>query len=243
MLMDVQTDVHEKIIDMILNEQWRETIEVLTEDMDPWDIDLVVLSERFISYLEKLKSRDLKVPAKMVLIAALIYRMKSEFFKPPSYEEDIPKEEDVYIDEEMIENLNDINLGNLDINVVNLPTIILPTKKPVARKVTIYELLDALEKALRSRRRHINDEMFSFDLHEFDIRELIEETYEKIIELFRVEKDVVFSHLLDRDDALEKIMRFQSILHLSNEERIICKQDEPFGEIFIHPLMSGDKDV
>ena len=230
-------------MDMILNEQWRETIEILTEDMDPWDIDLVVLSDRFINYLEKLKSRDLKIPAKMVLIASLIYRMKSEFFKV-SYDEGIPEEEDVYIDQSMIDNLANVsNSNDVNVNIIELPPIILPTKKMITRKVTIYELLDALEKALRSRRKHIKDEEFSFDLHDFDIREFIEETYEKIIDLFKIEKDVVFSHLIERDDPKEKIMRLQSILHLSNEERIICKQERPFDEIIIQPIFEGENNV
>jgi len=237
-------DVHETILQMILNERWRDVIEHLTEDMDPWDIDLTLLNERFMRYLEELKSKDLKIPAKMILIAALIYRMKSEFFKNEEEMENeiLPEEEKIEINQEMLNKLLDKEKEK-EVKVIDLPPILLPIKKPIKRRVTLYELIDALDKALRSRRRSIKDEEFSFDLNEFDIREFIEKTYEKIIEMFSIDKVALFSKLLERNDAYEKIITLQSLLHLSNEERIRCIQEEPFSEIKIYPPNEGENDV
>ncbi len=224
-------DLHSKILELILKENWRSVIEILTEDMDPWDIDLIVLNERFITYLDELKSKDLKIPAKMILIAALIYRLKSEFFREES-SISYPEEEKIEINEDSLESI--ISDKKDEIRIIDLPPIVLPLKKPIKRRVTLYELIDALDKALKSRRKSIKEEMFSFDLKEFDIRELIEKTYEKIIEMFKVDKKALFSKLLESNDAYEKIIKLQSILHLSNEGRIYCKQEKPFGEIEIY---------
>ena len=230
-LEEKEEDLHSKILELILKENWRSVIEILTEDMDPWDIDLIVLNERFIAYLDELKSKDLKIPAKMILIAALIYRLKSEFFREESSIQ-YPEEEKIEINEDSLETL--LSNKKEDVKIIDLPPIVLPLKKPVKRRVTLYELIDALDKALKSRRKNIKEEMFSFDLKEFDIRELIEKTYEKIIEMFKIDKKALFSKLLESSDPYEKIIKLQSILHLSNEGRIYCKQEKPFGEIEIY---------
>ncbi len=232
-------DVHEKILQMILNEKWRDVIEHLTHDMDPWDIDLTLLNERFLRCLEELRCRDLKIPAKMILIAALIYRMKSEFFKE-DHESQASEDdgEHIEINSEMLNQL--LNEGNENVRIINLPPIFLPIKKPIKRKVTLHELIDALEKALKSRRKAIRDEEFIFEMNKFDIREMIEKTYEKIIKMFNVNHVAIFSKLLEKRDAYDKIITLEAVLHLNNEERIRCVQERPFDEIKIYPFKEED---
>ena len=48
------------------------------EGLDPWDLDISKLSEAFMGHVEGLEELDFKIPAKYVIIAAVLLRMKSE---------------------------------------------------------------------------------------------------------------------------------------------------------------------
>ena len=58
---------------------WRSMIYELvkSEQMDPWDVDLSVLSKKYVQMLKKLKGLDFRVSGKMVLAAAILLKMKS----------------------------------------------------------------------------------------------------------------------------------------------------------------------
>ena len=48
------------------------------EGMDPWDLDITLLSKSFMAYITKMEELDFKVPAKYIIIAAVLLRMKSD---------------------------------------------------------------------------------------------------------------------------------------------------------------------
>jgi len=74
-------------------------IEVLLEmarrgEVDPWDIDIARITERFLEYLDSMEERDLRIPARTLLYAAILLRMKSDSMEEPEDEiEEEPIEE------------------------------------------------------------------------------------------------------------------------------------------------------
>jgi len=229
-------ETDEYVFELILRENWRDVIKLLTQDMDPWNIDLVLLSKRFSDYLEEMKQKDLKIPGKIILIAAIIYRMKSEILKEENEEgqdELNLLEDDAFAPELAPTPVNEEQI-ELNLRRIRLPPIRLPVKKPVKRRVSLYELIGALDKALKTRKRREAKEVFNIDLKDFDITETIETIYEKIIDLLEKEDRIFFSRLLPEEHTPEqKIQTLQSLLHLAFEGRIYCWQEEPFGEIHI----------
>ena len=61
---------------------WQVMIQELvkTEQMDPWDIDLSIISEKFLTFIEKMKETNLRISGKIILAAALLLRLKSGRF-------------------------------------------------------------------------------------------------------------------------------------------------------------------
>ena len=51
---------------------------VKEEGLDPWNVDIRVLSERFIEMVKTMKDMDLRVSGKIILAAAILLRLKSE---------------------------------------------------------------------------------------------------------------------------------------------------------------------
>lgn len=217
----------ENIIKFIATDDWENVLFALTRDMDPWDVDLVRLSERFTSFIQTLQKRDLRAPSRIILAAAIIYRLKSETLK--GIEEEAVSLEDV--DAEVQE---EIESGV----PLSLPAIDVPLKREPRRRVTIRELVNALGKAMKIQNRRAARHFFNMELRGEDITKKIEEVYESIIRFIEKAKDgiITFSSLFSREKRAtpeEKIKNFNSLLHLSNQERIMCTQPTLFGEIYI----------
>jgi segregation and condensation protein A len=61
-----------------------EPVEILVQmaergEIDPWNIDIVEVTDRFLSELERRKELDLRVSGRTLFYAAILLRMKSEY--------------------------------------------------------------------------------------------------------------------------------------------------------------------
>jgi len=71
----------QQLIDLMVSEpSWEDVIIkiVAEEQMDPWSIDIIRLANSFLIYLKKIEKLDLRIPARFILIAAILLRMKSD---------------------------------------------------------------------------------------------------------------------------------------------------------------------
>ena len=73
---------NEKIFSIIFQEDeltWQNIIYdlVQTEQMNPWDVNIRLLSAKFLEKLKELKELDFRITGKVVLCAALMLKIKS----------------------------------------------------------------------------------------------------------------------------------------------------------------------
>jgi len=72
----------QQIHDILFNREigWQEIIYDLinTEQLDPWDINITLLTEKYLQKIERLEEADFFVSSKVLLAAALLLRIKSE---------------------------------------------------------------------------------------------------------------------------------------------------------------------
>lgn len=218
---------NDNIVPLISVGDWGEVLSSLTQDMDPWDIDLAVLNTRLTEHIMQMRRLDLRIPAKILLAAAIIYKLKSETI---GFEEEEPPAEEPEFSEDF-----SIDGGAVaDEGAIVIPPIQLPLHRSPRRKITLDELVDALGKAMKIKTRREAREFFQMDLAGIDITKNIEELYEKICAFLGKGGKVTFSGLLGLDNSKEKKIRaFNSMLHLASEGRIVCIQPELFGEIEI----------
>lgn len=235
-------DHQEKIFELLLNKDditWQTLIYELvrSEQMDPWDIDVSVLSIRYIDMLKKLKELNFRVSGRVVLAAAVLLKIKSKKLVGKDIEE---------LDRLFSSNADELDdlfyeeLGDAAAEEVKetIPSLIPKTPQPRKRKISVYDLVDALQKALEVKERKVMRSIPKTRIGSLgktkDVSLVIKEVYLKIKKLFsKGSKRITFTGLVPSDSKQEKIHTFIPLLHLSNQRRIDLLQFEHFGEIDI----------
>lgn len=236
----------EQIYDMLVSRElsWQAIIYDLirTGQLDPWNIDLVLLSKKYIERLQQLEEEGVFfISSKVLLAVAILLRIKSEILH-----ENILSIDEILFDKKKKEvGANELIDSSSIIDFAREDYELLPrTPLPRARKVTLQELMGALDRAINTEHRRIKKELslrranydISFVLPKktIDIRQKIREIYNKIKAFFSLNKDkrLTFSELagMSRD---ERIACFVPLLHLDNQDKIYLEQAAPFSEIDI----------
>lgn len=214
---------------------------VKQEDMDPWDINVSLLAQKYIDMIKELKESDLKVSGKVLLAAAILLRIKSkrlvgedlsEFDRLLSSSE---VDEDEFYDE-LEQELRQGEAQGLTEEFELNPRTPLPRK----RKVSVYDLVQALEKALEVKKRRLFNEWNAIGdarlpERKFDITKAIMNVYDKIKFFFfhQKQKKLKFSELVQSKKKEDKVYTFIPLLHLSNEDKVDLFQEEHFSDFDI----------
>lgn len=239
--------MQEKVFDIIFNGDeitWQSLIYELvkTEDMDPWDIDISHLTQRYIETLRKLQGLDVHISGKVVLAAALLLKIKSTKLVG----EDIAALDSLFASLEASEESgfsDDADYG--DTSGIGRPDtsgihLIPRTPQPRKRKVSVYDLVEALQKALEVKQRRLNRwmpvEYGAMPTKKVDITQIIRQVYGRIQMHFMKNSGkatMTFTELLPSSSKEDKIYTFIPLLHLTNQRKIDIDQVENFGEIMI----------
>ncbi|MBI5002151.1 segregation/condensation protein A [Candidatus Woesearchaeota archaeon] len=239
---------HEQLFDMILNKDdisWQQIIftAIKSEQMNPWDIDIKLLSQKFLEKLRQFKEMDFKISGKVILAAAIMLRLKSNKLigEDMNYLDQLiasgnQSDEDAFYDElSQMEGTDRINVSIEGRNYELIPR----TPQPRKRKVSVYDLVEALEKALevKNRRKGWGEDEIHMEIpvRKVDIDQLIQKTFGEVMGHFMTQKEakLLFSKLLKEGTKLEKVYTFIPLLHLSNEGKVNLQQEVHLGEIHI----------
>ncbi|MFP4116869.1 MAG: segregation/condensation protein A [Candidatus Aenigmatarchaeota archaeon] len=229
----------QEILDFARTEpNWEETLDwiISQEGIDPWDIDLVELANAFSKFVEKWQKFNFTVPARVVIVMAILLRIKVELLMWEEKEEKKEAEE--------------VDIEELDIDVSDIPHLEAPKKRKPVRKATADELIEAFKKAFdtkerrekrKSRKEKRVKEAMPIDGQKEDIEERIEKLYSKIDNILENMKEgkTTFSDLLPEWSREEVVRNFSPLLRLNQEGRVEAEQDDYFKDIVIR---IGDTD-
>ena len=153
--------MQEKIFELLFDKDeitWQSIILDLikTEQMDPWDIDISLLSQKYLKMLKKLKDLDFRISGKIILAAAILLRIKSNKLVGEDITEldrllagkDLDELQEDFYDE--LQNEFEAGQGS---TVFDKPSLTPKTPQPRKRKVSVYDLMNALQKALEVKKR------------------------------------------------------------------------------------------
>ena len=243
--------MQQQIFELLLDSDevtWQSIIyKLVREDgMDPWDVDLTILTRKYIHMLRKLKEMDFRISGKVLLAAAILLRLKSSrLIGEDMYQLDrlIASAESTedQLGDEFYRQLEDEMAGAHGVTPEGYPSLMPKTPQPRTRKVSIYDLMESLEKALEvnSRKvlRNIPAKRMERPKREVDISSIINEVYLRISSIFaKDDKPLFFNNLLKTETKEEKIYTFIPILHLAKDRKIDLHQKQHFGpiQIFLH---------
>lgn len=224
-----------KLMDMITSGySWEQILNqiIAWEGLDPWDLDIKKLSEAFTGYLRKLDELDFAIPAKYIIIAAVLLRMKSDHLH---FLEILDGQENPEI-----EDFDPIDLeteGNGK-HVFEVNPISAPPKRFARRRVIVDDLVVALRKAMKTQeRRSVRHKRLAnkIKINQEDVSKRITGLYQRINSLLKgmKEEEVRFSKLVPKWEKTHIVGTFMPLMHLSNDKKVKCRQEEMFKEIFV----------
>jgi segregation and condensation protein A len=206
-----------------------------TEQLDPWDVDLVLLSKKYLEKIRELEEANFFITSKVLLAASLLLRIKSEMLL-----------------NRYIRSIDDILFGKkeetrilekIEIDENEVPELIPKTPLPRFKKVSLQELMGALDKAISTETRRIRKEIQEKQaereaevvfpkVNRVNVRDRIRKLYARIKTCFKKTHKISYTELAGKS-AEERIFCFLPVLHLDNQEKIWLNQENHFEEIWI----------
>jgi len=219
----------QQLIDLMVSEpSWEDVIVkiIAEEQMDPWSIDIIKLADHFLVYIDKIGEIDLRIPARFILIAAILLRMKSDILTEGKQKVFIPESEKEPDDTLRI--------------LASIPPLQPPLKRIPLRNVTLDELINSLRKAYEVQERRIERKTrvkravdFAVPIPVEDITERIDKLLSQINEALIQVDNIEFSRLVKRWGRKEIVESLIPLLHLAQDGKINLYQEELFKEILV----------
>ncbi|MBS3155926.1 segregation/condensation protein A [Candidatus Woesearchaeota archaeon] len=210
---------------------------IKSEEMDPWDIDVSLLARKYLDSIKEMQKFNFFVSGKMILASALLLRIKSDKFM----DEDIAHFDNLMYPPEELDPME--MEAYLDAPAPQREKVKLTIKTPQARKrrVTLSDLMGALQKALEVNQRKVSKKEYSLSIDmeipvkEIDITALIKDVYSRVVGHFETNEkgELTFSMLVKSDRKEDKILTILPLLHLDNDGKVELNQVEHFGDIYI----------
>lgn len=234
-----QSQVHDIIFNQELN--WKELIFDLinTEQLDPWDVNISILADRFFDKIQEYQELDFFVSSKVIFAASLLLRLKSELILS-KYVRGI---DDILFGKEEI-NKNKHSLERIELDE-EIPDLILKTPMPRYKRVTLNELIESLNKAIITENRRIKKTIVNQNAlrqagiilpkkHE-GIGERIKKLQNKLTLYFKEnkkDKKIKYTDFVGGSFE-EKRLSFFPMLQLETNGEIWLEQENVFEDIFI----------
>lgn len=197
---------------------------VVSEKLDPWDIDITKVADGFFRMVRKMEKADFHIPANIILACAILLKYKSNALRvygeqPEAFEEAEPL---VFEDEGEI------------------PPLRIKARIPPKAHITLNELIGEMERAIKyddveriPAPRAKPREMMEITLPDYDIEKEMRELYFRMKDEVDSEGLVLFSTLVSGGTPSETVLTLSPLLHLAQEKAVGLKQDALWGEIFI----------
>ncbi len=209
---------------LVVQPTWRDMlIDLVTEEkLDPWNIDITEVTEKYMDKIRDLQSLDLRVPANIILAAAILLRLKSETLR---LEEEIQgADSETYISEEQ--------------SPLEIPMLSLKTRIPPKRRVSLGELIGALSEVIEAQKKRAErifdpKPIMSIEIPKQDIEKRMKDLLDKMKAQADAEGVILFSDLLESKSGEEKVFLLLPLLHLAQDRFLDIAQEKMFGEIFI----------
>ncbi|MEM2924112.1 MAG: ScpA family protein [Methanocellales archaeon] len=217
-----------------------EPIEILVNlaregEIDPWNIDIIDVTDKFLKKLEEMKKLDLRISARTLLYAAILLRMKAEALFQRNEPELISPE----TTGEAIDCSQDYSQGQL---ILLKPAIRRRAKRPVTLLELIEELKEAIDRRDKSelrRKRKLEvertpdtEEVIAV-AHDEDLEQRISYLTQLLQQKFKEQPQVEFSQLLKEKTPSGIVNTYIPLLFMAARKQIWLEQAVLYEELYI----------
>ncbi len=209
---------------LVTDATWKDILVELVKnnELDPWNIDIVEIVDKYIEAVKSFKVMDLRIPANIILAAAILLRLKSDMLSLFKQEDQIQEEESFVRPNVLVDELT------------------LRLRPPMKRKIALVELIHALEEAMKIKEEKATQRLLKgvempIKFDDFDMEKEVEILHEEIKHKVDKKNMTTFTYLSTefkfRDNVVTGL--FIPLLFLANKGKIFLLQEEFFGEIII----------
>lgn len=195
-------------------------------EIDPWNIDVIDVTDKFLKKIEEAKKLDLRISGRVLLYAAILVRMKADAIapQPPAVEEDYE-----IIDWEEGE--------ELEVDEIFFDEILRAQRRRVRKISTLKDLIkelkkaEAIERKRKKRKERIELDYVTSIPHEENLEEEIARVGDLLSKMLQKKS---FITLFSIADTKEKIIGlYLPLLHLVQRKKFVIEQEEFYGDIVI----------
>ena len=212
--------------------------QVKQDDINIFDVNIAELTEKYLEYIESMKSLNLNVDSEYIVMAATLMEIKSRELLPHDEEEE---EEDPK--EELINRLQEyqkykeirgtfkeyaLERKEMFSKVPSMLDEFHDDRVKINDDVTLDELIDAFLKFQEKKEldKPLNTVITSKGYS-------IDEIGHKIISKLKVKKNFKFEDLFEERNRSYVVATFLTILDLTRKGKLLLKQDYNLGEIVL----------
>lgn len=223
-----------------------------TGKVDPWNIDIVDITDKYLAQLFQMKAQNLRLTGRTLLFAAILLRLKSNILENIDINEFETQEQfnefelnDDGFEAEYEPEYNTSNVISID-EVLQRRTSVrlnrnrVVTLKDLIRQLEFYEMIDrkqslknAHERAKRRVRSYANlssDDIINL-AHEEYIENSVQKLKENLEQIFKKEKKIELNELTLL--GMDRITAYIALLFLSAQSNYELVQEEFYSELYV----------
>ncbi|OLA94775.1 MAG: hypothetical protein BHW64_02175 [Candidatus Melainabacteria bacterium LEY3_CP_29_8] len=224
---------------------------------ETWNIDIVDVTDKYLSQIFKIKANNLRLTGRTLLFAAILLKLKSNILEGISVNqfEENQAENDFY-DSDFDDNEDDIHNYEEELprnNVISIDEVLerrtsirlnrnrVVTLKDLIRQLKFYEELDKKRTLKNTLERHAKRRVKSYanftadDIiniaHDEYIEKSVEVLHENLVRIFETEEKVELNTLTLL--GMDKISAYIALLFLSVNENYDLVQDEFYSDLYV----------
>ena len=251
---ELKFNLEQNIEKVLIDEKVVDGIEILVEmaksgKIDPWNIDIADVTNKYLQKLVELKTNDLKLTGRTLFFAALLLRLKSDVLEGINiFEEELEESESLAEFEDSEDDRDTLNYSN----VISLDEVLerrTSVKLHKSRVVTLEDLIKQLEFyekidrrfALKNKQQKSTRKARSYE--NFTSEDIINMAHDEYIEKSMVKLQEILESLFITDDRIElseltrtgmdKISTYIALLFLAAQSRIDLVQDEFYSDLYV----------
>lgn len=217
---------------------WQEIIYDLinSEQLDPWNINLVVLAQKYITKVKELEEANFVLSSKVLIVCSILLRIKSEILMN-HYLKDL---DDVLFNKKKEQ--AEISIKDLDLEENEVPALLSRTPLPRYKKISLSELMATLNKAIETETRRDLRKIAEKEMYDRtqlymprkgpSLAQRIKEVYDRVKVIFGKQEKISFTKFAGHTRE-DKINYFVPLLHLDTQSKLWLEQEKYLDEIWI----------
>ena len=219
--------------------------------IDPWNIDIVDIADRYLMQTFEAKSQNLKFTGRTLLFASILLKLKSNILKGIDVMEWLPEETselDINDDSAMEDDFHSYNTTNvvsIDEVLQRRTSVKLNRKRVVTledliKQLEFYEMLDkklalknAHERAKRRVRSYANitpADLMNIE-HDTFIEDSVNSIKNKLEKIFNKKEKIELNELVSV--GMSKVVAYLALLFLAADSDIDLVQDEFYSDLYV----------